>query len=135
MIKPCTAPISWKMKKLVTISRSLSEAEYHAMAHATSEILWPRNLLASLQVPCTKSTLLHCDNQTALHFTANPIPRKNWTHWSRLSFHQGAYTFRGHNHNLLANQATTSWHLGVHNPYGKNFGAGISWTYGQVGCS
>jgi len=34
-------------------NKETSEAEYHAMAHATSEILWPRNLLASLQVPCT----------------------------------------------------------------------------------
>lgn len=68
MIKPCSAPISWKNKET---------SELNAMAHATSEILWPHNLFASLQVPCTKSTLLHCDNQTALHFAANPIPRKN----------------------------------------------------------
>jgi len=77
MIKPCTAPVSWKTKKLVTLSRSSSEAEYRAMAHATSEMLWPRNLLASLQVPSTKSTLLNCDNQPSLHFAANSIPRKN----------------------------------------------------------
>lgn len=43
------------------------------MAHATSEILWLRSLLKCLQVDCDSPTLLHCDNQAALHLAANPV--------------------------------------------------------------
>lgn len=52
LIKLGNAPISSKTKKQVIISRSSSEAEYHAMTHATSEIIWLRSLLSNLQVPC-----------------------------------------------------------------------------------
>lgn len=41
------------------------------MAHATSEILWLRNLLETLQVPYIKLMLMHYDNQAALHLVAN----------------------------------------------------------------
>jgi len=45
------APISWKTKKQPTVSRSSAEAEYRAMANATSEAIWIRNLLHSLRIP------------------------------------------------------------------------------------
>ncbi|XP_050890595.1 uncharacterized mitochondrial protein AtMg00810-like [Lathyrus oleraceus] len=40
VIKLGTTPISWKTKKQTTVSRSSSEADYRAMAHATSEVIW-----------------------------------------------------------------------------------------------
>ena len=52
LMKLDIAQISWKTKKQATVSRSLSEVEYRAMAHATSEILWLHNLLVTLQAPC-----------------------------------------------------------------------------------
>lgn len=73
LMKFDNTPISWKIKKQATISRSSSEDEYHAMTHATSEILWLCNFLETLQVPCIKHTLMHCDNQEALHLVVNPI--------------------------------------------------------------
>lgn len=66
-------PISWKTKKQVTISRSSSETEYHATTHATSKIIWLYNLLETLQVPCIKLTLLHCDNKAYLHLAASLV--------------------------------------------------------------
>jgi len=35
-----SAPISWKTKKQLTVSRSSAKAEYHAMANAISEAIW-----------------------------------------------------------------------------------------------
>ncbi|XP_021739725.1 uncharacterized protein LOC110706125 [Chenopodium quinoa] len=44
------SPISWKSKKQGTISKSSAEAEYRAMAAATSEFTWIVNLLEVLGV-------------------------------------------------------------------------------------
>lgn len=68
-----TTPISWKTKKQTTVSRSSNEAEYRAMVHATSEVIWLRGLLKCLGVQCAEPTILHCDNQVALHLAANPV--------------------------------------------------------------
>ncbi|PNX89752.1 putative copia-type protein [Trifolium pratense] len=80
LMKLGEAPVSWKTKKQVTVSRSSSEAEYRAMAHAASEIIWLRNLLACLQVQCDSPTLLYCDNQAALHLAANPVYHERTKH-------------------------------------------------------
>ena len=53
------SPISWKIKKQATVSRSLAEAEYRAIASATCEILWLKGLLRSLGVPQTEPVPLH----------------------------------------------------------------------------
>lgn len=66
------APTSWKIKKQSTVSRSSSEAEYHAMAHATSEIIWLRNLLSSLLVPCVTVITRHLPIK--LRHTLQPTP-------------------------------------------------------------
>nr|KYP42517.1 Copia protein [Cajanus cajan] len=80
LMKLGPTPISWKMKKQTTISRSSSEAEYRAIAHATSEIIWLRNLLTTLQVPSDMPTPLFCDNQAALYIAANPVFHERTKH-------------------------------------------------------
>lgn len=80
LMKLGSAPISWKTKKQTTVSRSSGEAEYRAIAHATSEIIWLRSLLKCLQVDCDSPTSLHCDNQAALHLAANPIFHERTKH-------------------------------------------------------
>jgi len=61
------------------VSRSLAEAEYHAMANATSEVVWIHNLLQSfgLTIPAAH---IHCDNQAALHIANNPVFHKRTKH-------------------------------------------------------
>ena len=73
------APISWKTKKQVTVSRSSAEAEYRSMAFTTCELLWLRSLLQHLTVSHPQPVFLHCDNQAALYISANSIfhERKN----------------------------------------------------------
>uniref|UniRef100_A0A151UGU2 Copia protein n=1 Tax=Cajanus cajan TaxID=3821 RepID=A0A151UGU2_CAJCA len=72
--------ISWKTKKQATVSKSSTEAEYRAMSHAASEVVWLRSLLATLQVPCKKPTTLLCDNQSALHLASNPVFHERTKH-------------------------------------------------------
>ena len=42
------ALISWRCKKQDRVSKSSTEAEYHAMSTACSEIVWLRGLLEEL---------------------------------------------------------------------------------------
>jgi len=64
-------PISWRTKKQDVVSRSSVEAEYRAMANATSDIVWLRNLMATLGFSVPPATI-HCDNQASLHIVTNP---------------------------------------------------------------
>jgi hypothetical protein len=50
------------------------------MAHATSEIVWLRRLLGHLQVEFDSPTILHCDNQAAIHLASNPVFHERTKH-------------------------------------------------------
>ncbi|KAL8120625.1 hypothetical protein AgCh_017701 [Apium graveolens] len=54
-----------------TLYRTIVEAEYRAMASTTCEIVWLRRLLADLGVSLPSSTLLYCDNKSAIHIARN----------------------------------------------------------------
>jgi len=58
--------ISWRSKKQNIVVRSSVEAEYRAMAAATCELTWLRQLL-QLKIGDIHETKLICDNQAALH--------------------------------------------------------------------
>ncbi|OMO87828.1 Integrase, catalytic core [Corchorus capsularis] len=74
------SPISWRTKRQQVVSKSSAEAEYRAMAVTVSELLWLRWLLTNLQSPQTEPTPLFCDNQAALHITANPVYHERTKH-------------------------------------------------------
>jgi hypothetical protein len=63
----------WRTKKQFTVSRSSSDAEYHALAAATCELQWILYLLQDLQISCVKPPVLYCDNLSAIHIAANPV--------------------------------------------------------------
>ncbi|KAL0289693.1 UNVERIFIED_CONTAM: protein ARABIDILLO 2 [Sesamum angustifolium] len=65
--------VTWRSKKQTKVARSSAEAEYRAMAHTTSEILWLKNLLKELGFMYDDPVPMHCDNQTAIHIASNPI--------------------------------------------------------------
>jgi len=80
LMKLGSTPVSWKTKKQTTVSNSSSEVEYRAMNQATSEIICLRSLLSCLQVQCNSPTVLHCDNQAAIHIAANPVYHERTKH-------------------------------------------------------
>ncbi|XP_020703349.1 uncharacterized protein LOC110114717 [Dendrobium catenatum] len=65
--------ISWHVKKQKTVARSSSEAEYRALATATTDIIWLRRLLQEFQLNVSQPTRLFCDNISAMVIATNPI--------------------------------------------------------------
>ncbi|KAL0423678.1 UNVERIFIED_CONTAM: Retrovirus-related Pol polyprotein from transposon RE1 [Sesamum radiatum] len=72
--------VTWRSKKQTTVARLSAEAEYRAMAHTTSEILWLKNLLKELGFMYDDPVPMHCDNQAAIHIASNPVFHERTKH-------------------------------------------------------
>jgi hypothetical protein len=66
------AAYAWSSKKQSTTALSSTEAEYTAIAHATRQAVWVRNLLKELGFPQEEPTLLFGDNQSAITIAHDP---------------------------------------------------------------
>lgn len=60
------------MKKHQNVSRSSVEAQYRAMATTTSELIWLNQLLKDFDIHSNDSTLLFCDNDSAIQIATKP---------------------------------------------------------------
>ncbi|KAI5325748.1 hypothetical protein L3X38_034822 [Prunus dulcis] len=79
-------PISWQSKKQRSVSRSSTEAEYRALANASAEVDWIRQILADLHVFLSEPPLLFCDNMSALALSSNPVFHSRIKHLD-VNFH------------------------------------------------
>ena len=65
---------------------SSAEAEYRAMALATCELVWLKQLLQELKFGGGTQMKIICDNQTALHIASNPVFHERSKH-IQLKYH------------------------------------------------
>lgn len=72
--------ISWRSKKQNTVALSSAEAEYRAMAAASKELAWLKNLLSELRFGDLQNTKLICDNQARLHIASNSVFHERTKH-------------------------------------------------------
>ena len=52
---------------------SSAEAEYIAAAYCTTQAVWLRSMLAELQHKQEHSTVIYCDNKSAIALAKNPV--------------------------------------------------------------
>ena len=72
--------LSWSSKCQPTLSRSSVEAEYQGVANVVSESCWLRNLLLKLHCPVHTTTLVYCDNVSAIYLAGNPVQHQRTKH-------------------------------------------------------
>ncbi|XP_026430975.1 uncharacterized protein LOC113328098 [Papaver somniferum] len=72
--------ISWSSKRQATVSRSSAEAEYRGVSNAVAEATWLRNLLLELHIPLRRSTVVYCDNTSAIYMSGDPVQHQRTKH-------------------------------------------------------
>ncbi|KAK4353217.1 hypothetical protein RND71_028735 [Anisodus tanguticus] len=72
--------ISCSSKRQSTLSWSSAEAEYRGVANVVAELCWFRNLLMELHCPIEKTTMVYCDNMSAIYLSDNPVQYQRTKH-------------------------------------------------------
>ncbi|GKC69928.1 ribonuclease H-like domain-containing protein [Tanacetum coccineum] len=72
--------MTWSSKCQDTLSHSSAEAEYCGVANVVAETSWIRNLLCEIHTSLFTTTLVYCDNVSAIYMSANPVQHQCTKH-------------------------------------------------------
>lgn len=65
--------ISWICRNKASVAQSSTETEYIAAVMGAREVVWLQKLLSSLFCEPMKPTTIHCDNQSCIKLSVNPV--------------------------------------------------------------
>ena len=65
--------VSWYSQKQISVALISMEEEYMAASQATCEAIWMRKILVGLFSSHLDPTVIHCDNQTCIKLSINPV--------------------------------------------------------------
>ena len=65
--------VPWRSRKQSSVTLSTAEAEYIALSVAVCEAVWLHKLLTDLFDHEMDPTIIHCDNQSCVKFSTNPV--------------------------------------------------------------
>ena len=72
--------ISWSSKKQSVVTRSSAESEYRSLASACAEITWLQSLFSEMNLQCTSTPVIWCDNKSATELAKNPVYHSRTKH-------------------------------------------------------
>jgi hypothetical protein len=72
--------VSWSSKRRSVVSRSSAEVEYRVVANGVAEAAWLRQLLQELHSLLATSTLVFCNNVSAIYLSTNPVQHQRIKH-------------------------------------------------------
>lgn len=65
--------VAWSSKKQPIVTLSTTEAEFVAATVCTCQAIWMRRILTELRQEQAKSTMIMCDNSSAIKLSRNPV--------------------------------------------------------------
>lgn len=73
--------VSWKSKKLATVSRLSTESEYRALGSVTCETIWILKLLFDLGIKDLTPVKVYCDNESAIKLALKLVFHEKTKHF------------------------------------------------------
>jgi len=73
VFKMGSGAVSWFSRKQPVVTLSTTEAEFIAAASCACQAVWLRRILEKLRHIQSKSTIVYCDNNSAIKLSKNPV--------------------------------------------------------------
>jgi hypothetical protein len=82
--------VSWCNRKLTSMDLSTAEVEYIALCVVVCEAVWLRKILKDLFGHEMDSIVIHCDNQSNVKLSENPVFHNKSKHF-KIKYHYIKY--------------------------------------------